>query len=142
MLKPLKLMEMPNLGKTMKKMNSDTSNYIYRLNNMSATHLADYEKASYKESMLEIEKTLSHYKDDKNNIEIQLKRRFVTKQFSKALDIARRRKGFKHFKAVLSNPLFREYCSLININRVNKKVRLFLKAAQLKMYGLIYLFVR
>ena len=52
MLKPLKLMEMPNLGKTMKKMNSDTSNYIYRLNNANDI---DNLQARY-EKYLEMEK--------------------------------------------------------------------------------------
>ncbi len=52
MLKPLKLMEMPNLGKTMKKMDSDTSNYIYRLNNANDI---DNIQARY-EKYLEMEK--------------------------------------------------------------------------------------
>ena len=52
MLKPLKLMEMPNLGKTMKKMDSDTSNYIYRLNNANDI---DNLQARY-EKYLEMEK--------------------------------------------------------------------------------------
>ena len=52
MLKPLKLMEMPNLGKKKKKMNSDTSNYIYRLNNANDI---DNLQARY-EKYLEMEK--------------------------------------------------------------------------------------
>jgi hypothetical protein len=52
MLKPLKLMEMPNLARTMKKIGSATSDYIYRLNNANDI---DNLKARY-EKYLEMEK--------------------------------------------------------------------------------------
>ena len=52
MLKPLKLMEMPNLGRTLKKIGSATSDYIYRLNNANDI---DNLKARY-EKYLEMEK--------------------------------------------------------------------------------------